>query len=173
MTANVGSASRAPNRIAQPGVVGRQRWAYCLPRVNPQGRAIMATMKIVDHQAARQLLEQRAQQLRAELRSVQTDRNQDQDAAGRETVHDAGEQGEQLSRDEVRRSEQQRDADELRDITAALLRMDEGHYGQCVDCAAKITASRLQVQPAAMRCIKCQEKHEQAPPPTVGAGRPG
>ena len=131
----------------------------------------MASMKNADHKDTRKLLEQRAQQLRAELQLVQTDRSQDLDAAGRETAHDAGEQGEQLSRDEVRRSEQERDANELRDITAALQRMDEGHYGQCVDCGVAITPSRLQVQPAALRCIKCQEKFEHAPPPTVGAGR--
>ena len=131
----------------------------------------MASKNKPDHQATRVQLEQRAQELRAELQLVQTDREQDHDAAGRETVHDPGEQGEQLSRDEVRRSEQERDARELRDITAALQRMDEGHYGQCVDCGVNITPSRLQVQPAALRCIKCQEKFEQAPPPTVGAGR--
>ncbi len=133
----------------------------------------MATLKNDDHQALRKQLEKRAQQLRAELQLVQSDRNDDIDAAGHDTVHDAGEQGEQLGRDEVRRSEQDRDANELRDVTAALQRMDEGHYGECVDCGVKITPSRLQVQPAALRCIKCQEKHENAPPPTVGAGRIG
>lgn len=131
----------------------------------------MATVNKKDQQALRELLEQRAEQLRAELQLVQSDRNDDIDAAGRDTVHDAGEQGEQLSRDEVRRSEQERDAKELGDVNAALQRMDEGRYGECVDCGGKIAPSRLLVQPAALRCIKCQERHESAPPPTVGAGR--
>ena len=132
----------------------------------------MATMKNQDHEAARKQLEQRAQVLRAELQRVQTDRADDMDAAtGRETVHDAGEQGEQLSRDEVRRGEQLRDANELHDITAALQRIEDGRYGECVDCGGAISATRLQVQPAALRCIKCQEKYEQAQSPSAGAGR--
>ena len=134
----------------------------------------MATLKNGDHEAARRQLEERAQVLRAEMQRVQSDRDEDIDAAaGRDTVHDAGEQGEQLSRDEVRRGEQLRDANELRDITAALQRIDEGRYGECVDCGADIAPSRLQVQPAALRCIKCQEKHEQVAGATLAAGRPG
>ena len=118
----------------------------------------------------RERLEQRSKQLHNELQAVQADREADIEAAGRDTVHGAAEQSEQVSRDEVRRSEQARDANELREITAALQRIDDGHYGKCVDCGAKITNSRLTVQPAALRCIVCQQRHEGAPPPTVGAG---
>lgn len=133
----------------------------------------MKTPTKTELQALQQRLLARQQQLRSELRAVQDDRNNDLERAGHDEVHDAGEQGEQLSRDEVRRSEQERDAAELRDIEAALQRIDDGHYGQCIDCGTGITLARLQAQPAALRCIRCQEALEKAPPPTVGAGRTG
>lgn len=54
----------------------------------------------------------------------------------------------------------QRDADEMRDIRDALVRMDEGSYGVCVDCGDPIAAGRLRVQPAASRCLRCQTRYE-------------
>ena len=125
-----------------------------------------------DLQPLRERLLQRQQQLRDELRTVQDERDDAHDMAGRDEVHDAGEQGEQLSRDEVRRSEQERDAAELRDIDAALQRFDENRYGECIDCAGVIALPRLQAQPSALRCIACQEAFEKkTSPATVGAAR--
>ena len=123
------------------------------------------------HQAIRERLQKRADELRGELESLRADRNEGLDAMGRETVQDSGEQSEQISRDDVRRSEHDRDVNELREITAALQRMDEGTYGQCADCGVDITPSRLEVQPSALRCIKCQEKYEQGQPRPPAGGR--
>ncbi len=49
---------------------------------------------------------------------------------------------------------------ELNLIAAALRRIEEGTYGQCVDCGVEIPAARLHVAPEAARCIACQEKTE-------------
>ena len=51
-------------------------------------------------------------------------------------------------------------------------RIAEGTYGDCIDCGVAIPLARLQVQPAAARCIACQERHEQtvAPLPPVALG---
>ncbi len=49
---------------------------------------------------------------------------------------------------------------ELRQIDAALARMEAGTYGQCIDCGVEIPAARLHAAPAAPRCITCQEKAE-------------
>jgi RNA polymerase-binding protein DksA len=129
-------------------------------------------LKPAEQDALRQHLEQRRDELRRDLQTVQADRDDDIDAnRGRDTVQDAGEHGDQLSRDEVRRGEQDRDAAELQDVSAALQRMDEGHYGECVDCGTTIGAQRLQAQPAALRCIRCQEAFERARQAPLGAGR--
>jgi DnaK suppressor protein len=55
-----------------------------------------------------------------------------------------------------------RESRELRDIEAALTRMDAGSYGSCADCGDEIGQARLQAYPAAMRCVSCQEKFEHA-----------
>jgi RNA polymerase-binding protein DksA len=53
-----------------------------------------------------------------------------------------------------------RDLEELRDIDAALRRMDDGSYGVCDECGQEIGFPRLEVQPTATRCIADQEKFE-------------
>jgi DnaK suppressor protein len=53
-----------------------------------------------------------------------------------------------------------RDVNELRDVQAALRRIDDGSYGVCVDCGRDIDGARLRAQPAAVRCIECQTAHE-------------
>ena len=53
-----------------------------------------------------------------------------------------------------------RDVEELRDIDAALRRIDDGSYGTCDECGQEIGYPRLEVQPTATRCIADQEKFE-------------
>jgi RNA polymerase-binding protein DksA len=50
---------------------------------------------------------------------------------------------------------------EIREIEHALIRLQEGQYGLCSDCEQAIPAGRLKANPAAQRCIDCQELHEQ------------
>lgn len=121
-----------------------------------------------DRDALRQRLQDRSRTLLDELRAVEADRP-DVPTLTQTTVEDEGERGEQRTRDAVREAEQVRDAEELRDITAALGRMDDGSYGVCVDCGTDIPAARLQAQPAAMRCVPCQERFEAAHPSAARA----
>lgn len=53
-----------------------------------------------------------------------------------------------------------REIEEINQIEAALRRIEDGSYGQCVDCGVDIPTARLEVAPEAMRCIACQEKVE-------------
>jgi DnaK suppressor protein len=55
-----------------------------------------------------------------------------------------------------------RDSEELDSITRALRKLDEGTYGECEDCNAKIAAKRLQVLPFAVLCIDCQRVFEKS-----------
>jgi RNA polymerase-binding transcription factor DksA len=67
-------------------------------------------------------------------------------------------------------AEVSRDAGELREVEAALARIAEGTYGDCVDCAVHIPHARLAANPSAARCIACQERVEAAQrrgPPTL------
>ena len=47
-----------------------------------------------------------------------------------------------------------------REVDAARRRLAEGVYGVCVDCGSDIGLQRLRAEPAAARCIECQERHE-------------
>lgn len=67
-------------------------------------------------------------------------------------------------------AEVSRDAGELREVDAALLRIKDGTYGECVDCGKDIPLPRLSANPSASRCIACQERIEASQkrgPPTL------
>ena len=44
----------------------------------------------------------------------------------------------------------------------ALDRLVDGTYGYCEDCGDRIDAERLEFQPEATRCVRCQARHERA-----------
>ncbi len=48
----------------------------------------------------------------------------------------------------------------LNDIDDALRRIEDGSYGECEICEAKISAKRLNAMPYAKLCIKCKEEEE-------------
>jgi len=45
--------------------------------------------------------------------------------------------------------------EEVAKISAALVRLDNGRYGTCSECAEPIDAARLKVYPYADECIEC------------------
>jgi RNA polymerase-binding transcription factor DksA len=49
---------------------------------------------------------------------------------------------------------------ELTEVDAALARMRDGTYGDCVDCGVGIAPARLAAYPTARRCISCQDAYE-------------
>lgn len=52
----------------------------------------------------------------------------------------------------------------LRDIDAALERLDNGDYGTCGGCRAQIPVERLQIVPYARYCVACQQAGEHRRP---------
>ena len=51
---------------------------------------------------------------------------------------------------------------ERREVQAALARLREGSYGECVQCGEAVGYERLRIAPAAGRCLRCQERAEEA-----------
>jgi RNA polymerase-binding protein DksA len=49
---------------------------------------------------------------------------------------------------------------QLRDIENAMRRMNDGDFGECSECGAAIPVARLIANPAAVRCVTCQEVFE-------------
>lgn len=60
---------------------------------------------------------------------------------------------------------------QVRDINAALKRIQAGTYGTCIDCEGEIGFERLSAYLTAKRCIECQRHHEKTyakkPEPTA------
>ena len=52
------------------------------------------------------------------------------------------------------------DEEALNQIEAALERIEEGVYGQCVECDAKIPKTRLEAIPFTPYCVKCAAKSQ-------------
>jgi len=52
----------------------------------------------------------------------------------------------------------------LRRIDAALRRVDQGTYGNCVECQQPISKERLRALPFAPRCTRCEEARETTEP---------
>ena len=101
-------------------------------------------------------------QLRSELESVAETGDKsaetvelDQSRVGRLSRMDAM-QAQAMAKESGRRRDQA-----LRDITAALARIDSGDYGLCESCEEPIAKKRLEFDPAARLCIACASRAEQ------------
>jgi RNA polymerase-binding protein DksA len=53
-----------------------------------------------------------------------------------------------------------RDIEEVREVDAALKRLDDQDFGECEDCGSSIGYERLHAYPSAARCVRCQGEHE-------------
>lgn len=121
------------------------------------------TLTTTQHEQLRAQLEQRKEQLLQELDAVQRDTLGVAAAASRGDAEVPGsprDQANSMAAGMVRDAEAARDHDELVAVRAALERMAEGSYGECVDCGQSVGVPRLLAQPSATRCIACQSKAE-------------
>ncbi|WP_235003819.1 TraR/DksA family transcriptional regulator [Jhaorihella thermophila] len=73
----------------------------------------------------------------------------DQQSVGRLSRMDA------LQNQAMAKAQQARRDLESRRLRAALARIDEGEFGWCEDCGEEIPIRRLELDPAATRCVSC------------------
>lgn len=88
--------------------------------------------------------------------------------AGRLTKHlrredealpdDWQERGTSLSNDEVVEALDLKTRERIDAITGAIRRIDDGTWGECVECGSEIPAARILAVPTARMCIKCTSK---------------
>jgi RNA polymerase-binding transcription factor DksA len=50
-----------------------------------------------------------------------------------------------------------------RSVDAALARLVDGTYGQCVTCGKALPEGRIEARPDAARCVPCQVEHDRSP----------
>ncbi len=107
-------------------------------------------------------MRERLFKLREELESVATTGDEssqvvelDQARVGRLSRMDAM-QAQAMSQASARRREVT-----LKNITAALERIDKGEFGLCRSCEEPINPKRLEFDPTALLCIECAQNAEQ------------
>lgn len=77
-----------------------------------------------------------------------------------EQVKDVGDEALSAFMDKVQSSLEQTEIEELNRIQDALVRIEKGTYGLCLDCGDPISDKRLLHSPYVPRCIVCQEELE-------------
>jgi DnaK suppressor protein len=140
-----------------------------LPRVkgssvNERTGVIMTTMTTttttiasVRHADLRQMLQDRRRETQNDVQS----RIHEVRADGPNPVLDAGEHSEADIQDDIELALIQMRAETLGRIGEALVQLDAGEYGLCVECGEEISERRLRALPFAVRCTTCEERREQ------------
>lgn len=102
-------------------------------------------------------LESKKQELEGRLERIKTNVRRGYDA-------DSGERAKQMEDSEVVDALGNEARDEVRKISAALVRIADGSYGACLGCGEAIDAARLDAYPYAEDCIDCarQDEREEA-----------
>ena len=104
--------------------------------------------------SVKETLLQRKADLEEEFISLQTDKYDDQ-------AQDPADQAASAIFETLQNSLQNNELEEYKMIIKALEMIEQGTYGQCIDCDQKIAERRLQSFPNASRCVGCQEKAEE------------
>ena len=113
-----------------------------------------------------QLLAQREAELRAILRST----DEMPGDAGEAEAHDVTDFKEMASEESlsvVDEAQANHAAVELERVLSAQQRLEDQHYGRCVDCDKAIDLRRLEALPATPYCTACQAIREQPRPPAT------
>lgn len=118
----------------------------------------MADLSNAQLSQMKQVLEERGHQLREDLYRDFSEKYDHVDVATE--APDPGDSSFANLTLDLSNAEAIRDLTELRAVVAALRRMDDGTYGTCTDCGMDIPFARLQVQPMAQRCARCQQMWE-------------
>ena len=105
-------------------------------------------------------LHERAAQLRGEIQRTLERSSDETHVRSAEQARDTEDDSFSNLIVDLNLAEIDRDADELRRIDTALARLSEGSYGLCEDCGQRIPQARLEAEPTALRCIRCQELYE-------------
>lgn len=120
----------------------------------------MASLSLSDVNRLRDRLRTRDQELRSAIHAALVN-NTDKtyaEVAGR--VLDTAEQSVAGMLADMQISLMEKEIAEQADVAAALARVTDGTYGECVDCGDTIALERLEAWPTAKRCISCQTRHE-------------
>lgn len=100
--------------------------------------------------ALKRQLEEKFERLQQRLESIRRD-------VAKAHSLDAAEQAQERENDQVVDAIGVETTQSLREIQAALARLEAGSYGICERCGEEIAPARLAVLPEAVLCVRCAE----------------
>jgi DnaK suppressor protein len=108
------------------------------------------------------MLEDRQREIQAEVHGKMRDVRAAGEVAKANDVLDAVESSEADIQEDIELALIQMKSETLNKINDALLRLDQGTYGNCFECDEEIAEKRLKALPFAVRCKDCEEAREVA-----------
>lgn len=108
-----------------------------------------------DTDKAKRVLNERLSQLAAKVDDIEGDLREHEEK-------DFEERATEIAGDEVLEGLEQAGLLEISQINAALKRIEDGTYGECVLCGAEIDEKRLDLIPHASHCVSCEEQVQSA-----------
>lgn len=140
---------------------------------SPDERADMTSAALTPAERGRLKaeLEARRAKLRVEVKAQLAGSGDDRVVGLRNRIEESGDEwGVADGLAELDLAEARHALSDLTEVDAALARMRDGSYGECIDCGVSIAPARLAAYPTAQRCVKCQgayEKKVNGPPLTA------
>jgi DnaK suppressor protein len=111
----------------------------------------------------KQMLEERRREIQSEVQGKIRDVRAEGSWSGKSSeVFDAGESSEADIQDDIEFALIQMKSETLNKINDALIRLEQGDYGNCFECGEEIAEKRLRALPFAVRCKDCEEARENA-----------
>jgi len=111
----------------------------------------------------KRMLEDRRREIQAEVQGRMRDVRSEGAWGGKQNeVFDAVESSEADIQDDIEFALIQMKSETLNKINDALIRLEQGDYGNCFDCGSEIAEKRLRALPFAVRCKDCEEAREVA-----------
>jgi DnaK suppressor protein len=109
----------------------------------------------------KQMLQDRQREIQAEVQGRMRDVRAEGTWGGKmNEVLDAVESSEADIQEDIEFALIQMKSETLNKINDALLRLEQGDYGNCFDCGEEIAEKRLRALPFAVRCKDCEEARE-------------
>jgi DnaK suppressor protein len=111
----------------------------------------------------KQMLEGRRREIQAEVQGKMRGVREEGTWGGKlNEVLDAVESSEADIQEDIEFALIQMKSETLNKINDALVRLEQGDYGNCFDCGEEIAEKRLRALPFAVRCKDCEEARETA-----------
>ena len=121
------------------------------------------TSRSTRYRELKHMLEGRRRELQAEVQGKMRDVRSEGAWGGKASeVFDAVESSEADIQDDIEFALIQMKSETLNKINDALIRLEQGDYGNCFECGEEIAEKRLRALPFAVRCKDCEEAREVA-----------